>query len=200
MNFMKKISWFFLTLPFVLIACNNQNKDSVEKADSANQAKADTSNTMDTTSTTKGVLGVDESTASFLVKVADGGKTEVELGKIAQEKAASKRVKEFGAMMVQDHTKAGEELKTLATKENVTLPDSVSSDHRKKIDDLKKKTGKDFDKAYMDMMEDDHESTVRDFENNKDNKYPDVKDFVNKTLPTLHKHLDSAKSIKKELK
>src|SRR5256885_1244962 len=104
MNFMKKISWFFLTLPFVLIACNNQNKDSVEKADSTNQAKADTSNTMDTTSTTKGVLGVDDKTASFLVKVADVGMTEVQLGKIAEEKAANKRVKEFGSMMVKDHT------------------------------------------------------------------------------------------------
>jgi putative membrane protein len=201
---MKKKIFLYLAMPLSLLACNGgTNKDSVDKADSSNEVKSDstsTSNTMDTTTKSNGVLAVDESTAKFLVNVADVSMTEVQLGQIAAEKASNQRVKDFGSMMVKDHSAANDELKTLAANKNVTLPGSISEEHQKKIDDLNKKTGKDFDKAYMDMMEDGHESTVKDFEKNNDNKDADVKAFVNKMLPTLKMHLDSAKAIKKALK
>lgn len=191
----------FLLLPLALFACNNgSNKDSEEKADSANEAKSDSADNMDTTAGGNAVMPVDESTAKFLVDVADVNMTEVQLGQIAKEKATNARVKNFADMMVTDHTNATNELKTLAASKNVTLPSAISDDHQRKIDNLNKKTGKDFDKAYMDMMEDGHESTISDFKKNTDNKDADVKAFVNKTLPTLQMHLDSAKAIKKALK
>ena|ERR1051326_6971518 len=199
---MKKISFVLLALPFVF-ACNNGTKDSVEKADSANEAKSDTTNHTDTSSkmSTAGTMAVDQSTSDFMVKVADVGMTEVKLGGIAEEKAMNKRVKEFGAMMTRDHSKAGDELKSLARRKNVTLPEKVGDDHQKKIDDLSKKSGKDFDKAYIDMMVDGHQSTVDDFEKASNNtKDPDVKAWVDKTLPTLKMHLDSAKAIQKAIK
>jgi len=199
---MKKISFVLLALPFVF-ACNNGSKDSVEKADSANEAKSDTTNNTDTRSkmSTSGTMAVDQSTSDFMVKVADVGMTEVKLGGIAEEKAMNKRVKEFGAMMTRDHSKAGDELKSLARRKNVTLPEKVGDDHQKKIDDLNKKSGKDFDKAYIDMMVDGHQSTVDDFEKASNNtKDPDVKSWVDKTLPTLKMHLDSAKAIQKAIK
>jgi len=200
---MKKISFVLLALPFVF-ACNNGSKDSVQKADSANEAKSDTTNNKMDTSTkmsTAGTIAVDQSTADFMVKVADVGMTEVKLGGIAQDKGMNKRVKEFGAMMTRDHSKAGDELKGLARRKNVTLPENVGEDHQKKIDDLSKKTGKDFDRAYIDMMVDGHQSTVSDFEKASNNtKDPDVKSWVDKTLPTLKMHLDSAKAIQKAIK
>jgi putative membrane protein len=77
----------------------------------------------------------------------------------------------------------------------------VSSDHQKKADDLNKKTGKDFDKAYIKAMVDGHQSAVSDFEKaSKNTKDADVKAWVDKTLPTLRMHLDSAKAIQKSLK
>jgi len=199
---MKKISFVLLALPFVF-ACNNGSKDSVEKADSANEAKSDTTNNTDTSSkmSTSGTMAVDQSTSDFMVKVADVGMTEVKLGGIAEQKAMNKRVKEFGAMMTRDHSKAGDESKSLARRKNVTLPEKVGDDHQKKIDDLNKKSGKDFDKAYIDMMVDGHQSTVDDFEKASNNtKDPDVKSWVDKTLPTLKMHLDSAKAIQKAIK
>ena len=200
---MKKISFVLLALP-VALACNNSSNDSVQKADSANEAKSDTSNlNNDTTNknNTAGTIAVDQSTADFMVKVADVGMTEVKLGGIAQEKASNRRVKDFGQMMTRDHTKAGDELKSLARRKNVTLPDSIGSDHSKKIADLSKKIGKDFDKAYIDMMVDGHQSTVNDFEKASNNtKDPDVKAWVDNTLPTLKMHLDSAKAIQKAVK
>jgi putative membrane protein len=172
----------------------------VEKADSANEAKMDTTSGDTSNTSNKPVMAVDQSTSDFMVKVADVGMTEVKLGGIAQDKGTSKRVKDFGAMMVKDHSNAGDQLKKLATEKNVTLPSAIGSDHQSKIDDLNKKTGKDFDKAYIDMMVDGHQSAVSDFEKaSNDTKDPDVKAWVDKTLPVLKKHLESAKSIQKAL-
>ena len=203
---MKKIAFILLTMPFAF-ACNNSSNDSVEKADSANNTKMDTSNTsnnsMDTSSSNKmsSTVAVDKTTSDFMVKVADVGMTEVKLGQMAQDKGMSQRIKDFGAMMVKDHTAAGDELKNLAERKNVTLPATVGNDHQKKIDDLNKKSGKDFDKAYINAMVDGHKSTVNDFEKaSKNAKDADVKAWVDKTLPTLEMHLDSAKAIKKEMK
>jgi putative membrane protein len=182
------------------MACNNESKDSVSKADSLNEAKSDSNNVGDSSKMKGGVLGVSESTASFMTGVADVGMTEVKLGQLAQEKATNARIKAFGQMMVNDHTKAGDELKALAAKKNVTLPAAMGEDHQKKYDDLQKKSGKDFDKAYINAMVDGHESAVSDFKKNTDNSDADVKEWVNKTLPTLQMHLDSAKAIKKALK
>lgn len=177
-----------LTLWFA--ACNNATTDSVDKADSANDAKTDSTNDKVTANTT------DEETSDFMVKAANGGMMEVELGKSAQDKATNSRVKEFGAMMVRDHSNANDELKALASRKNVTLPDSVGSDLRSHMNDLMKKKGNDFDKAYMNMMVDDHQDDVDMFQKASNNlKDPDVKAWAAKTLPTLQKHLDSAKEI-----
>lgn len=206
---MKKISLVLLALPFAF-ACNNSSNDSVQKADSANSSKMDTSNTSssnmstDTTNkmnTSSGTVSVDKSTSEFMVKVADVGMTEVQLGQMAENKGSNQRIKDFGAMMVKDHTAAGDELKNLASQKNVTLPSTVSNDHQKKIDDLNKKSGHDFDKSYIDAMVDGHQSTVNDFEKaSKNTKDADVKSWIDKTLPTLKMHLDSARAIKKEIK
>jgi putative membrane protein len=192
-----------LLLLCVSLGCNTNPKSGVEKADSTNQAKTDTSGNYSDTGAkrdTAGVIAVDETTAKFLVDVADVNMTEVQLGQTAKDKATNQRVKDFGNMMVRDHTKAGNELKALAASKHVTLPTSVSDDHQKKINDLMNKTGRDFDKAYMDMMEDGHESTIKEFNKNKDNKDADVRTFVSAMLPTLQMHLDSAKAIKKAIK
>jgi len=194
---MKKINSILLVAMsvFVFQSCQNKPKDSTASADSLNKTKDTTTNAAAT-----GGIAVDKDDAKFAVEAANGGMAEVDMGKIAQKNAANQRVKNFGAMMVSDHSKANDELKALAKTKNITLPQTVNTDEQKMEDDLNKKTGKDFDKAYMDMMEDGHESTVKDFEKNNDNKDADVKAFVNKMLPTLKMHLDSAKAIKKALK
>jgi putative membrane protein len=190
-----------LCLLFCMTACNNgNNKDAVEKADSANDEKANASNDSSSRAQTT-AMPVDEKTSDFMVKVADGGMAEVELGKLAQEKAKNERVKSFAAMMVQDHSQANDELKGLASQKNVTLPAAVGDDHKKHKDDLSKKNGRDFDKAYMKMMVDDHQKTIDKFEDaSKNSNDADVKAWVDKTLPKLRMHLDSAKAINSSLK
>lgn len=144
---------------------------------------------------------VDQESSDFAVKAASGGMMEVQLGDAAQQQAAGSRVKEFGNMMVRDHSKANDELKTLAVSKNITLPDSVGDDHKQHIDDMKKKKGADFDKAYIDMMVDDHKEDVDMFEKAANNlKDADLKAFAARTLPTLRAHLDSAKAIQDAMK
>ena len=200
---MKKHLSFFsmLCLLGFLSACNNpSNKDAVDKADSANEKKADTSSSGSNQPTTS-TMAVDKDCSDFMVKAADGGMEEVEMGKLANEKATNQRVKNFGQMMVDDHSKAGEELKSLASQKNVTLPASMSDDHHKDMDDLNKKKGKEFDKSYMKMMVSDHEKDISEFEKAAKNATDaDLKAWADKTLPVLRKHLDSAKAINGSLK
>jgi putative membrane protein len=192
--FMKKII-LFLAAPLLLSACNNEAKDSVEKADSLNKAK------LDSPSNNQPVISTDEESTRFLVDAANGGMAEVDLSKLAREKASNPKVKDFAAMMVNDHTGANSQVKTLAAKRNVTLPSTTGDEKKKTYDDLNAKTGADFDKAYMKTMVDDHEATIRLFEKASNNvNDTEVKTFVDNTLPKLKVHLDSAKAVRKVLK
>lgn len=177
-------------------ACQNKAKDSTENADSVNKTKDTTTNASVT-----GGIAVDKDDAKFAVEAANGGMGEVNMGKIAQQNAANPRVKSFGAMMVNDHSKANDELMALAKEKNITLPAAVNEDEQKMEADLTKKTGKDFDKAYVDGMVKDHKDDIKAFEDaSKNCKDPDIKAFAAKTLPTLRMHLDSIEAIKASMK
>lgn len=195
---MKKLSSIMMISLAALAfqACNNGTKDSKEAADSANMTK-DTSNNAAVT----GGIAVDKDDAKFVTTAANDGMAEVALGKMAAAKATRSSVKKFADMMVTDHTKAGDELAALAKTKNITLPAAPDADAQKKADDLDKKTGKDFDKAYVDAMVDGHESAVKLFTDASENcKDADLKAFATKTLPTLKMHLDAIKGIKASMK
>ena len=129
----------------------------------------------------------------FIEEAAQGGMAEVELGKLAEQKAASDQVKQFGKKMADDHQKANEQLKKIAANKGVNLPADLSSSDRREYDKLQKKSGADFDREYMKEMVSDHKKDVKDFESAaKSANDPDVKNFASTTLPTLHQHLDLA--------
>ena len=193
---MKKATAILCATALLIWGCNSsETKDSVEKADSTNKAN------MDTSSANKPIVATDAETSGFLVKVADAGMAEVQMGQKAQSKAVNQRVKDFAAMMVHDHSAANDKVKSFASQRNVMLPDAVGDDHKKMSEDLDKKTGKDFDKAYMDDMVKGHEKVVDMFEKANNNvNDTEVKNFINSALPTIKAHLDSAKAIRKSLK
>jgi putative membrane protein len=175
-----------------LYSCGDtaEKKDSVEAADSSNDAKQDVATTP-----------VKEDDSEFMTFAADAGMTEVEAGKAAQAKTTNAKVKAFAADMIKDHTAAGNDLKSLAANKNITLPTAISEDHQKAISEVGAKTGVDFDKAYVDMMVDDHQKVVDKFEDaSKNAKDADVKAFATKTLPTLQAHLEHAKMLKDGMK
>ncbi len=180
---------------------NGTNTDSTginEAPPNNSDANRDVNNMPDSSKMAQGT--VDDKTHDFMNEAAMGGMAEVQLGKLAQEKASNPRVKAFGEMMVRDHSAANDDLKSIAGKKSVTLPADMGK-HQDHYNDLSKKSGHDFDKAYMKMMVDDHQDDIDAFEKTANNGTdPEVKTFASQKLPTLRKHLDSAKAINKSLK
>jgi len=141
-----------------------------------------------------------QSDEAFAKDAASGGMTEVKLGQLAQQKGSSATVKEFGKRMEMDHTKAGERLKTAASKDNVTLPSDMNAKDRATYERLSKLSGTEFDKAYAQDMVKDHETDVAAFKKEATNgKNPDLKQFASETLPTLEDHLKMAQDMQKSV-
>lgn len=138
---------------------------------------------------------------TFVTKAAEGGIAEVKLGQLAQQKASDTAVKSFGEQMVTDHSKANDELKTLASSKGLTLPSDMSAKEKADYDRLSKLSGAAFDKAYMQMMVADHRTDVNEFKRESQHGMdPDVKAFAAKTLPTLEHHLQMAQSTDAKVK
>jgi putative membrane protein len=205
---MKTLRIFFLMImPVAVLSCNDQSGN--KNRDNNNNKSKDKSNStrdIDTVSKSSMLPAIkfspqQDDDKDFLKEAASGGLLEVELGRFAEQNAQNPRVKKFGAMMVRDHQKVNDELKTLASGKNITLSDEMDNKHKDMVDDLKKEQGDDFDKAYIKGMVEDHEKDVDKFQKvAEDGKDPEIKAFAAKTLPTLLMHLDSAKSIKEALK
>lgn len=179
-----------------MAACSGNsagNKDSVDSAKEANEQK-DTP-TVSAFTDTVSAKPVDKEVGDFAVEAANGGMTEVAASQLAQQKATDSRVKSFADMMVEDHTKVNNDLKSVAASKNITLPAGIGNDAQKDIDDLAKKEGKDFDKAYMKMMVNDHEKTIKLLKKGLDMKDPDISTFSSRTMPAVQKHLNAAKAI-----
>ena len=126
----------------------------------------------------------------FLNKAAEGGLMEVAAGKLAAQRALDPAVKSFGEKMVADHTAAHDMLKSLADSKQLSLPDSVSAQEHSALGRLEGLNGTEFDKAYAQMMVNDHVTDISEFEKEaQKGEDPDVKAFAQKTLPTLRHHL-----------
>lgn len=177
-----------VTLPVVLAAF------SVGMVTVAAQQSSNDKMTSDSSGTSSAKLAPTD--RQFIKKAAEGGLAEVEFGKLASEKAESSDVKQFGQRMVDDHTKANDQLKQVASEKGVTVPDKLSAKDAATKARLEKLSGKAFDRAYMRDMVTDHTKDVSEFRmESKNAKDPDVKNFASQTLPTLKDHLKEAKSI-----
>ena len=135
----------------------------------------------------------------FLKDAAIGGLEEVELGKLAAQKGSSDAVKQFGQKMVDDHSKANDQLKELAAKEQIEVPSSLDGKHQKNIDKLSALSGEKFDKEYSKDMLKDHRKDVSEFQLEAQNGTdPNIKQFAASTLPVLQEHLKMAEDLNKK--
>lgn len=133
---------------------------------------------------------------TFVKRAAEGGLAEVELGQLATQKAANEEVKKFGQRMVDDHSKANDQLKQVAEQEHINLPTELTAKDKAEKARLEKLSGAQFDRIYMRHMVDDHRSDVAEFaRESKIAKDPAVKSFAEQTLPTLREHLKEAERI-----
>lgn len=142
----------------------------------------------------------DQDGIAFIKGGIEGGLTEVKASGLVITKSNNQNVIALAKMIIDDHTNAGDELKKLEADRKIADNDTISSAHQQMIDDLSKKSGAAFDKAYIQMMISDHEQAVGLFTragNNSDNK---IKEAALKGLPTIKMHLDSANAILATLK
>lgn len=171
-------------------ACSSQPSDST--ANSGPIVKTEPANAP----SDKGDQVVTGGDLAFMNEAAPGGMAEVEMGRMAARQAQSTEVKKFGERMVVDHSKAGDELKQLASTKKVTLPAMVNPKHKETMEKLSKLKGTDFDHEYVTAMVADHEKDVAAFENVvKAGVDADVKAYAAKTLPTLKEHLQMIREI-----
>jgi len=137
----------------------------------------------------------------FAREAAEGGLLEVKLGELAKQKATSPSVQQFADQMVQDHTKANNELKQVAMQKGATIPDKLTRHQENELERMQKLSGKDFDKSYAEHAVKDHKKDVKDFQDAvKDVQDPDLKAFAQKTLPIIEHHTQMAEQMESSVK
>lgn len=193
--------YLLIACVIALTGCNNTHKtDSKATADTLNTMKDSVVDSTRSISRSL-VMKVSHDDARFAVAAAAGGLAEVELGRLAQQKAISAPVKDFGGMMVKDHSEANEKLHSLAKSKGITLPDSLDESGLKVRSKLLSKSGKEFDEYYVDDMIGDHQKDIKDFESAIQTlKDPELKAFAVATLPKLKMHLEAARKVKLQMK
>jgi putative membrane protein len=183
-----------------------------------------TSNEAGTTGTAGS--GISASDKNWVNDMLSDGMAEVELAQMAKDHASNTEVKRFAQMMIDDHSKAGAELKQIASAHAIPQDAAIDAKHKNLMDKLSKLNGKDFDKEFINAMVDDHEDAVRDLRSRVDEnrsltdritgKNPEnpaavtpektsnpadasLNQWAANTLPTVERHLDRAKQIKDTL-
>ena len=150
-------------------------------------------------STSSNATKLQRTDRNFVTKAAEGGRMEVELGQLAQGRASSDAVKHFGQRMVQDHGAANQELMQLAENKGVKLDDKTPKPDRL-MERLSKLQGADFDREYVKAMVKDHKQDVAEFKRMHSGAVdPNLKAWVDKTLPTLEDHLKTIEGIQAQM-
>jgi putative membrane protein len=169
----------------------NSSSTSSDQGTSTKHHKSASSQSASSDSSSSGQLaGADK---TFVMKAAQGGLAEVQLGQLAADKGQSDQVKKFGQKMVDDHTKANDQLKSIAQQKGVQIPTDLDAKDKALKDKLSGLSGAQFDKMYMQHMVQDHKKDVAEFQKEANSgKDQDVKNFAQQTLPTLQEHLKLA--------
>jgi len=179
-----------LALATLAQACNSGKKNDTTDSTMSGHTMAHDSSTTDTTNMKDGTP-----VNRFLEEAAVGGLVEVQMGKIGQQKASIKSIKDFAAMIEKDHTKANAELSALATRKNFKLPAELTTVKKEHLNDLNKTSGKDFDSYYINMMVEDHINDIALFEGATKSPDTAISAFAARTLPVLQQHYKLAREI-----
>jgi putative membrane protein len=135
---------------------------------------------------------------NFILAAAQGGMTEVRLGELASTNGMRADVKEFGQMMVKDHTAINDDLKALAAQKGVTLPDGLDAKHQAMVDKMAAMTGTEFDDAYIKGMIKAHQKDAKAFKAEAAaTQDADIKSFLDKSIPVVEAHLQHVTTMKK---
>lgn len=145
----------------------------------------------------KGSMGqISSQDRTFTMRAAEGSMMEIELGRVASQKATNPDVKAFAQRMVTDHGKASQRLMTIASQNNITPPATLPANLRAEMDKLTRLSGTEFDRMYMSHMLKHHQKDISDFEKQASKGDNDaLQSFARETLPTLREHYQLAQTV-----
>ncbi len=179
----------------LLAACQKE-----QAADYEATSTTDTSPASETpASSAANPVSADDQT--FVTAVGQAGMTEVESGGYAGSNSSNADVKQFGALMVTQHTELGKQLSDLSANNGFTFPTEVGPSNQQLLDQLTKLSGSEFDNTYVNAMVEGHTQAVQLFENaSKTAQNPDLKAWATQTLPEIQMHLEKAQALAATLK
>ena len=187
---------------FFVFSCTDTNEKVTTKSDTMILENRDNNSSLSMQDS--GMMNNDNADLTsndFVSKAAEGGMMEVALGKMAQANGNSSEVKEFGKMLEKDHSEATDELMAIAKSEKIKIPTGMTSEQTSHMTEMENMKGAAFDKAFVNMMVDDHQKDIAAFKAAAaSNENENVKKFASNTLPTLQMHLTRIKAIKNKMK
>jgi len=181
---MKKIGFTSIILLSILLqACNDDAKNDDIAIAPKDMAKLE--------------VPMDHDDAQFAIQAVDKGMAEIEMGQLAIKNGSDKRIKNFGAMMIRDRTKADSKLEMIAKTKKISLPATIDTTEQRIISGLTKNTGKAFDKVYLNDIIRDHENNIKLYQAaSKQLMDPDLRGYAAKNLMIFQRHLDAMNIIK----
>lgn len=207
-------STLFTIAALALIACKNQppaedtstppeasystvpTQESIEASADADAERREQEAAEAEANTPKQPPPLSDTDKAFVDTAAKAGMAEVDISTAVVEKVKKKTVKEFAQKMIDDHSKANEELKVLCSSRGIMLPTEIDEETKTKRDELMKKTGSKLEKAYVDIMLDDHRKAVELFRNeSQSGGDPELKQWAGATLPKLEEHLQHVEML-----
>lgn len=148
-----------------------------------------------------GTTGVGMGERNFIEEHVEMNEAELAIGRLAQERATNAQVREFAQAMVRDHQTALQELRQVASQNNIQIEAQagMEGDHRDVHERMMEQKGAEFDREFIDWAVDKHEEAVDDVEDHVDSENAALRQWATKTLPTLRQHLEQARTIQQSL-
>jgi putative membrane protein len=211
-----KLICVYLIAVMVMVACDNRKdekgsdkgdnygvNDEDDAKDEAGDAGDDQKDAAEEANEEKLESARAERNANFVVESGLGNQYEIEAARLALMKGKHAKVKEYANMMVSDHNTAGDELKSLAGRKNITMTNTLTSKYQDKLQKLTDaKAGEEFDKEYMSQMVSSHKTMIDDFEDiaEGDKNDSELQAWTTKMLPKLKSHHEMAQRTEEAVK
>ncbi len=193
---MRKLAANSLTVLLALLVFGLLGFAQTSSTTSANKQSSDTSSAQSSNTSNAKMNSTDQ---NFVTQAAQDGMGEVAIVKVAEQKATDPQVKNLAKKLLDDHNKADDQLKDIASKQDITLPSDMSQQDKDRVDRLSKLSGKQFDQAFLKEQVKDHQKDIQAFQNEANNgQDPQLKQWAQNKLSVLRDHLQMAQKLAKQ--
>ena len=187
---MKKL--LFIAIILITAGCNTERNREIENDEN--------SVSYDEKKMAEGEIWNENQIKDFMLHASMIDKMQIQVGKMAQEKAANESVGIYGKMIHDDHSYSLENLKPIAQRHQVNISDSLDNEHLAKVRELEVAEGQEFDRKFLDMMIEGHRKDIEKYEDALTNVQDgdEVKDWIDNSLTSLRRHLQKAQQLQNQ--